>query len=157
MALEIERKFLVKGDFRPFSVSHKTMIQAYVSSGPHHTVRVRIAGDEAWITIKGRSTDNGLSREEWETPIDPGKALELLPLCNPSYIQKTRYYVPTGVHTYEVDVFEGDNQGLIVAEVELRQPDEVFEKPDWLGQEVTGKAQYYNSRLTTNPYKNWQE
>jgi CYTH domain-containing protein len=117
---------------------------------------VRLKGDKGFLTIKGPSRDGGLSRFEWEKEIGADEARELLALCEPGLIDKTRWLVKAGTHTFEVDEFHGDNEGLIMAEVELSAPDEPYEKPEWLGQEVTGDRRYYNSYLSKNPYKIWK-
>ena len=156
MAQEIERKFLVAGDFRPFVRKAIRIIQGYLSSAPERTVRVRIKGEKGFITIKGKASEIGASRFEWEKEIPVDEVRELLKICEPGVIDKTRYLVDAGNHTFEVDEFYGDNEGLTVAEVELGSEDEAFEKPSWLGEEVTGDVKYYNSMLMKNPYKNWK-
>jgi len=156
MAKEIERKFLVKGDFKSAAKKETRIIQGYLSSVPERTVRVRIKGDKGFITIKGIGNESGASRFEWEKEIPVEEVKELLKICEPGIIDKTRYLVDVGNHTFEVDEFYGDNEGLVVAEVELKDENEVFEKPDWLGEEVTGDKKYYNSMLMKNPYKNWK-
>lgn len=156
MAQEIERKFLVNGDFKPAAVKATHITQGYLCSAPERTVRVRIMGDKGFITIKGAASHGGVSRFEWEKEIPVEDARELLKLCEPGVIDKTRYLVPVGEHCFEVDEFYGENEGLTVAEVELGSEDESFERPDWLGEEVTGNVSYYNSMLMKNPYKNWQ-
>jgi len=118
-------------------------------------VRVRIKGDSAFLTIKGKSNDSGTSRFEWEKQIDIHDAEALLDLCEAGILEKTRYEIPSGKHIYEVDEFQGKNQGLLIAEIELNSEDEVFEKPNWLGKEVTGDVKYYNSQLSKQPYKTW--
>jgi adenylate cyclase len=156
MAQEIERKFLVAGEFKS-SVSKETRItQGYLSSVPERTVRVRVKGDKGFLTIKGIGNASGASRYEWEKEIAVEEVKELLEICEPGVIDKTRFLVKSGNHTFEVDEFYGDNEGLTVAEVELSSEDEVFEKPEWLGEEVTGDPKYYNSMLMKNPYKNWK-
>jgi len=153
---EIERKFLIKDDrFKTEAVKELRIIQGYLSSVAARTVRVRIKGDKGFLTIKGISNDSGTSRFEWEKEIPVAEAKTLLTLCEPGVIDKTRYLVPCGEHTYEVDEFYGDNQGLTVAEIELNDEDEAFEKPCWLAAEVTGDARYYNSVLMKKPYKAW--
>jgi len=156
MAQEIERKFLVKGSFKEAAFDAIRITQGYLSTSPGRSVRVRIRGSQGFLTIKGPSRDGGLSRFEWEKEIGADEARELMALCEPGLIDKTRWLVKVGSHTFEVDEFHGDNEGLIVAEVELGAPDEAFEKPDWLGEEVTGDRRYYNSALTRNPYKIWK-
>jgi adenylate cyclase len=155
MAKEIERKFLVNGDFKSAAKREKRIIQGYLSSVPERTVRVRIKGDKGYITIKGIGNESGASRFEWEKEIPVDEVKELLNICEPGIIDKTRYLVDVGNHTFEVDEFYGDNEGLVVAEVELKDENENFEKPEWLGKEVTGDKKYYNSMLMKNPYKNW--
>ena len=156
MAQEIERKFLVRGSFKEAAFDALQICQGYISSAPGRSVRVRIRGNQGFLTIKGPSHDGGLSRFEWEKEIGADEARELLALCEPGLIDKTRWLVKAGTHTFEVDEFHGDNEGLIVAEVELTAPDEPYEKPEWLGPEVTGDRRYYNSYLTKNPYKIWK-
>jgi len=158
MAQEIERKFLVRGDFKSDAVRSVRMAQGYLCPGSGKTVRVRIAGDKAYLTIKGPSYDGGLSRFEWEKEITIEDARSLLTLAEDSIIDKTRYYVPSedGRHTWEVDEFYGDNEGLVVAEVELLSAVDAVPKPSWLGEEVTGDRRFYNAQLTRNPYKNWK-
>ncbi|MBE6222550.1 MAG: CYTH domain-containing protein [Bacteroidales bacterium] len=156
MAQEIERKFLVKGSFKEAAFDALRITQGYLSTAPGRSVRVRLRGEQGFLTIKGPSLDGGLSRFEWEKEIGAQDARELLALCEPGIIDKTRWLVKAGRHTFEVDEFHGDNEGLIVAEVELGTPDEAFEKPAWLGEEVTGDRRYYNSALTKNPYKDWK-
>jgi len=155
MAQEIERKFLVAGEFKSQATKSIHITQGYLSSIPERTVRVRIKGDKGFITIKGIGDASGASRYEWEKEIPVSEVEELLRICEPGVIDKTRYLVPAGKHTYEVDEFYGDNEGLVVAEVELSSPDESFDKPQWLGEEVTGDSKYYNSILMKDPYKNW--
>lgn len=155
MPQEIEHKFLIKGDFRPFVSESTRITQGYLSSVPGRTVRVRIKGDKGYITIKGISNKEGTSRYEWEKEIPVSEVEELLKICEPGVIDKTRYIVLYGDHTFEVDEFYGENQGLVIAEVELKSESEKFEVPDWLGEEVTGDDRYYNSRLLKNPYSKW--
>ncbi|MCP4323721.1 MAG: CYTH domain-containing protein [Alteromonadales bacterium] len=153
---EIERKFLIKDNSFKVDVVTKTrIIQGYLNSTPERTVRVRLNGEQGYLTIKGISSENGTSRFEWEKKIPKEEALALLEICEPGVIDKTRYLVPHGLHTFEVDEFYGENQGLTVAEVELSSEDEVYSKPAWLGEQVTGQAKYYNSMLVKNPYKSW--
>ena len=155
MALEIERKFLVTGNYRAAARSSQRIVQGYLSSVPERTVRVRIRGDQGFLTIKGVSSTSGASRYEWEREIPRPEAEELLALCEPGIIDKTRHLVPCGHHTFEVDQFHGDNAGLIVAEVELASEDEAFTRPPWLGKEVTGDARYFNSQLMKHPFRSW--
>ena len=155
MAQEIERKFLVKGDFKASAFKETRITQAYLSSVPERTVRVRIKGDKGFLTIKGIGNASGASRYEWEREIPVNEVKELLELCEPGALDKTRYLVKSGDHTFEVDEFYGENEGLTVAEVELGSEDEEFIKPDWLGEEVTGDVRYFNSMLMKTPFKNW--
>ncbi|PKG38338.1 CYTH domain-containing protein [Psychromonas sp. Urea-02u-13] len=153
---EIERKFLIKNDsFKNEVASETRIVQGYLNSAPERTVRVRLNGEQGFLTVKGISSESGTSRFEWEKKIPKEEALALLAICEAGVIDKTRYLVPCGQHTFEVDEFYGDNQGLIVAEVELSSEDEAFSIPTWLGEQVTGQAKYYNSMLVKNPYKNW--
>ena len=145
--LEIERKFLVKGDFSPFVTKTEKIIQAYIVSEKERTVRVRVKGEKAFLTIKGAANSNGFSRLEFEYPIPIDDAQHILNLAIPGIIEKDRNYIPFGNHIYEVDVFHGNHEGLIIAELELQSENESFEKPDWLGDEVTGNEQYYNAYL----------
>ena len=155
MAQEIEKKFLVKGDFKNSATKATRITQGYLSSVPERTVRVRVKGDKGYITIKGIGNDSGASRYEWEKEIPVAEVQELLKICEPGVIDKTRYLVPCGKYTFEVDEFYGDNEGLTVAEVELDTENAAFERPVWLDEEVTGDVKYYNSMLMKNPYKNW--
>ena len=155
MATEIERKFLVTGDFGRQVTSAQSIVQGFICSQPGRTVRVRIRGEEGFLTIKGASDEKGLSRYEFEQKIPLADAEELLKLCEPGAIDKMRNLVPAGKHTWEIDVFHGENEGLILAEIELASEDEPFERPDWIGQEVSGDRRYYNSMLTKHPYKQW--
>jgi adenylate cyclase len=156
MAQEIERKFLVKGDFKPFATKQTRITQGYLSSVPERTVRVRIKGDKGFITIKGIGNESGASRYEWEKEIPVDEVKELLKICEPGVIDKTRFIVPANDGLkFEVDEFYGDNEGLTVAEIELPSEDFKFDKPEWLGEEVTGDVKYFNSMLMKNPYKNW--
>ena len=155
MSIEIERKFLVKGPFKEQAASRTHIIQGYISSQKGRTVRVRLRDKKAYLTIKGPSRDGGLSRYEFEKEITIDEGLSLLTLCEPGVIEKDRWLVPCGNHTFEVDELFGENEGLLLAEVELSAPDEPFEKPSFLGQEVTGDRRYYNSSLRINPYRNW--
>jgi adenylate cyclase len=147
MATETERKFLVKDEFRHLSVKEIEIMQCYLSIDPEKTIRLRIADEKAILTIKSRPRKNSITRSEWEVPIPLTDAEEMLYLCLPGRVVKTRYLIPAGNHTFEVDVFHDKNEGLIIAEIELISEDEYFERPDWLGEEVTGKPQYYNVNL----------
>ena len=155
MGLEIERKFLVVGEFRDQAYSYSRIRQGYISSGNGKTVRVRIRDDKGYLTIKGPSDRAGLARYEFETEIALSDAQDLMKLCEPGIIDKTRYLVRCGGHVFEVDEFYGDNEGLVMAEVELRSEDEPFQKPPFIGAEVTGDRRYYNAHLRRNPYKTW--
>ena len=147
---------MVNGDFKSDAFKATRITQGYLSSVPERTVRVRVKGDKGFITIKGIGNASGASRFEWEKVIPVEDVKALLEICEPGVIDKTRYLVKAGEHTYEVDEFYGDNEGLTVAEVELSDENEAFDKPSWLGEEVTGDAKYYNSMLMKNPYKNWK-
>ena len=154
--LEIERKFLVKSDafLKLYKVKNR-IVQGYLSSVPERTVRVRIKGEKGYLTIKGKSNESGLTRIEWEKEIDVKEAEQLLQLCESGVIDKIRYDIESGNHIIEVDVFEGENKGLIMAEIELKSENESYEKPDWLGNEVTGDEKYYNAYLSKKPFKTW--
>ncbi len=156
MAQEIERKFLVKGDFKSEAFKSTRITQGYLSSVPERTVRVRVKGDKGFITIKGIGNESGASRFEWEKEIPVDEVRDLLKICEPGVIDKTRYLVKNGDLTFEVDEFYGDNDGLTVAEIELPDEQAQFNRPDWLGEEVTGDVRFYNSMLMKNPYKNWK-
>ena len=154
--LEIERKFLVNSNaFKTEAFTQNRISQGYLSSVPERTVRVRIKGNKGFLTIKGASNESGLSRFEWEKEIPVDEATTLLKLCEEGVIDKTRFEVKMGKHIIEIDEFHGDNEGLIMAEIELKNETEAFEKPNWLGIEVTNDARYYNSYLSKNPYKTW--
>lgn len=156
MSQEVEKKFLVRtNDFKAEAFRQTRIIQGYLSSVPERTVRVRIKGAAGYITVKGIGNETGASRFEWEKEIPASEATELLKLCEPGVIDKTRYEVKTGNHRFEVDEFYGANEGLILAEVELKDEMERFEKPAWLGQEVTGDNKYYNSMLMKHPFTSW--
>ena len=156
MAQEIERKFLVKGDYKSVAIKSERIVQAYLSSIAERNVRVRIKNQKGFLTIKGASNASGTTRFEWEKEISVEEAEQLLQLCEPGSIDKTRYLIPVGKHMFEVDEFYGENEGLVVAEIEISNESEAFEKPDWLGKEVTGDIRYYNSQLMKNPFKNWK-
>lgn len=154
--IEIERKFLVKNDsFKAIAFTQNQIAQGYLSSVPDRTVRVRIKSNKGFLTIKGASNAGGLSRFEWEKEIPIDDAKNLLLLCEAGVIDKTRFEVKCGHHTFEIDVFHGNNNGLIVAEIELETETDSFEKPDWLGKEVTGDIRYYNAYLSKNPFEKW--
>ena len=156
MAVEIERKFLVRGEYKSLALSHSRIIQGYICSQKGRTVRVRLRDDRAYLTIKGPSFNGGLSRYEFEKEITKDEGLSLLRLCEPGVIDKIRWLVPAGTHTFEVDEFFGDNEGLVVAEVELSSEEEEYIHPDFLGEEVTGDRKYYNSNLRVLPFKEWK-
>ncbi len=150
---EIERKFLLLSEDYKKEAFRKTKIaQGYLNSHVERTVRVRIRNDSGFLTIKGKSGESGMSRFEWEKEISLEEAESLLKLCEPGIIEKMRYEVRAGNHIFEVDEFFGMNEGLLLAEVELNSEEEEFERPAWLGKEVTGEPQYYNSYLCKNPY-----
>ena len=153
MAIEIERKFLVKGDFLPYVTKKEKIVQAYICNVPEKTVRVRIKGEKSFLTIKGPSDKNGFSRCEFEYEIPVVDATEMLALCSAGIIEKVRHYIIYEKHTFEVDVFYGNNEGLILAELELESENEVFSKPEWLGEEVTGDIRYYNAYMVQHPFK----
>lgn len=154
--IEIERKFLVKNDtFIDQATTKKYISQGYLNSHPLRTVRVRTKGDQAFLTIKGQSSASGMSRFEWEKEIAVDEAKALLSLCESGIIEKTRYEIYLEKHTFEVDVFHGLNDGLIIAEIELETEMETFTIPDWLGIEVTGDKRYYNSYLSQLPFNTW--
>ena len=154
--IEIERKFLTTSEaFKKEAFAKNRISQGYLSSIPERTVRVRIKENKGFITIKGVSNETGLSRFEWEKEIPIEEATALLKLCEKGIIDKTRFEVKIGNHIFEVDEFYGENKGLIIAEVELKSETETFEKPVWLGKEVTNDIRYYNSYLSKNPFRNW--
>lgn len=156
MKLEIERKFLVLNEnFKSEAFQKHRIIQKYLSSVPERSVRIRLKDDVGYLTIKGRGNSSGISRLEWEREIPGYEAKELLDICEDGAIDKYRYLIRVGKHVYEVDEYLGENEGLIIAEIELASEKELFDKPDWLGEEVTGIKKYYNSMLRTNPFSNW--
>lgn len=156
--IEIERKFLVHSDaYKSESFRRTRIVQAFLNSDKSRIVRVRISGEVGFLTIKGEPSQDGVSRFEWERQISLSDAEALLELCEDGVIDKIRYEVKSGEHVFEVDEFFGSNEGLVVAEVELNHVSEIFTKPDWLGEEVTGRVKYFNSQLLKNPFKNWPE
>lgn len=155
--LEIERKYLVTGDFKSQAKSHTSICQGYLVADAKRTVRIRLRGTKGYITIKGESSADGLQRFEWEKEIDADEARQLLKLCMPGSLEKVRWLVEFDGHTFEVDEFEGENKGLIMAEVELNNTNEKVNLPNWIGKEVTGDKRFYNSYLSQNPYKNWKD
>lgn len=156
--LEIERKFLVRhADYKRQAFSSSHIQQGYICSSHGRTVRVRIRDDRGFLTIKGPSDEKGMSRYEFEKEITLEEAQELMKLCEPGSIEKVRYLVKSGSHTFEVDEFHGENEGLVMAEVELQSEEEPYEKPDFIGEEVTGDRRYYNAYLTKCPFTSWPE
>jgi adenylate cyclase len=154
--LEIERKFLVtSADYKTLAFSKNHIAQGYLNSNPERTVRIRIKGESGFLTVKGIGNESGTTRFEWETEISLMEARPLLAICEQGVIDKIRYEVECGTHVFEVDEFFGNNEGLVIAEIELHDENESFEKPDWLGIEVTGDSRYYNAYLSNNPYENW--
>jgi adenylate cyclase len=154
--VEIERKFLVENnDFLKVATSSSKLVQGYLNSDKERTVRIRIQEEKAFLTIKGESSKNGLSRFEWEKEIRVQDAELLLQLCEKGIISKTRHYVIFEDFIIEVDVFDEENEGLILAEIELTSEDQKIKLPTWIGKEVTGHKRYYNSYLSTNSFKNW--
>lgn len=157
MAVEIERKFLVKGEFKSKSFKSYPIRQGYLTLSDLNVVRVRVRGDKGFITIKSAAEEGHLTRSEWEYEIPVLDAEEMLKLCEDAIVDKTRYLVKVGSHIFEIDEFYGNNEGLLLAEVELESEDESFERPDWIGEEVTGNIRYYNSFLSIHPFKEWKE
>ncbi|MFS4445880.1 CYTH domain-containing protein [Maribacter sp. 2307UL18-2] len=154
--IEIERKFLIKSDaYKQEAVSKERIVQGFLNTHEERTVRIRITGDFGYLTIKGKSNASGTSRFEWEKELLVADAKALLELCEKGIIDKTRYRVPKGQHIFEIDEFHGENDGLVIGEIELTEEVEHFEHPDWLGDEVTGDVKYYNSKLSKNPFKTW--
>ena len=154
--IEIERKFLVASNaYKDEAFKSTRIIQGFLNTHKKRTVRVRLKGDRAYITVKGQSSEDGLSRFEWEKEISKAEAESLLNICESGVIDKIRYEVKIKNHTFEIDEFFGANEGLVIAEVELGSENEAFETPYWLGEEVTGHIKYYNSQLSKQPYKNW--
>jgi len=154
--IEIERKFLVDSEeYKQEAYKSTRITQGFLSTDPERTVRVRVKGTQGYLTIKGKSNTSGASRFEWEKEIELNEAEALLKLCKKGIIDKIRYEVRNNTHTYEIDEFFGDNNGLVVAEIELNSEEEAFEKPNWLGVEVTGDAKYYNSQLSIIPFSEW--
>ncbi len=152
--VEIERKFLVKLDgFKAMATAKMRIVQGFLNTHPERTVRIRITADVGYITVKGKSNSSGTTRFEWEKEIAVHEAEALLQLCEKGVLEKIRYEIPFGEHLFEVDEFLGQNEGLVVAEIELKSEGEDFDKPSWLGKEVTGEVKYYNSQLIKNPFK----
>ncbi len=154
--IEIERKYLVNSlAFKDEAFTQNDIAQGYLNSNPERTVRIRVKGNKGFITIKGIGNESGASRLEWEQEIPVEDAKTLLKLCEKGAIEKTRYEVKSGQHIIEIDEFHGDNEGLIIAEIELENENDSIEKPSWLDKEVTGDERYYNSYLSLNPFKMW--
>ncbi|MDO5524359.1 MAG: CYTH domain-containing protein [Bacteroidia bacterium] len=157
MGYEIERKFLVNGDYKSQSHKNFRIRQGYLALSGVSVVRVRIKGERAYVTIKSALEENTIKRNEWEYEVPVADAEEMLLLCEEAVVEKTRYLINVGTHVFEVDEFYGNNEGLLIAEVELGHEDEPYEKPAWLGAEVTGNVRYYNSFLSIHPYKEWKD
>jgi CYTH domain-containing protein len=156
--VEIERKFLVKSDaYKKEAISIERIVQGFLNTHPNRTVRVRIKGNKGFLTIKGISNEAGTSRFEWEQEIEVSEAEALIQLCEETVIEKTRYEIPNGGFIFEVDEFLNENEGLVIAEIELENENDPFEHPRWLGEEVTGQLKYYNSLLSKKPYKSWEK
>lgn len=155
--IEIERKYTVKDtDFLSKKYKEEKIIQGYLSTDPERVVRIRVKGDKGFITIKGKSFAGGTSRLEWEKEISVAEVLALLPLCLPGVINKTRYFIVFENQEFEVDVFHDENEGLVIAELELQDEKQKVILPDWVADEVTNDIRYYNAYLTLNPYKSWK-
>lgn len=156
MSIEIERKFLVSNDsFKSESFKNSSIKQGFLNSNKNRIVRVRISDTKGYLTIKGLSSEDGTTRFEWEKEIPFQEAVSLLKLCEKGVIEKTRFFVKSESHIFEIDEFTGENEGLIVAEIELKNSKESFSKPNWLGREVTGVTKYYNSEISKTPYSQW--
>ena len=154
--IEIERKFLVKSnDYRNDAITKRRIVQGFLNTHPERTVRVRINEDKGFLTVKGVSNKEGTSRFEWEKEIPVSEAETLLMLCEKTVINKMRYEIPAGEFVFEVDEFLGENEGLVIAEIELNTESDEFKRPNWLGEEVTGQVKYYNSLLSKEPFKKW--
>jgi len=157
MGYEIERKFLVRGDYKADAYKSMIIRQGYLSLSGISVIRIRIKGEKAFVTIKSALVEGKIKRHEWEYEIPTEDAEEMLQLCEDGLIEKKRYLVKVGKHIFEVDEFFGKNQGLLLAEVELESENEPYETPEWLGPEVTGNVRYYNSYLSIHPYEEWME
>ncbi|MFT5666323.1 MAG: adenylate cyclase [Vicingaceae bacterium] len=156
MGLEIERKFLIKNDSWKNEIKKTVSIrQGYLNSEVERTVRIRIQGEQGVLTIKGKNQN--VTRKEFEYQIPLDDALNLLSMCEKPIIEKTRFLIPSNRSTWEIDVFDGENKGLVIAEIELTSEEESFDIPNWLGEEVSSESKYYNSSLITNPYGNWKK
>lgn len=155
--LEIERKYLVRSRaYREEAIKMEEIVQGFLNTHPDRTVRVRLSGEKGFITVKGSTDAEGITRFEWEREIPAAEARALLEICEPGVISKQRYFVRSGTHLIEVDEFRGANEGLVVAEIEMQEIDEIIVKPEWLGAEVTGDPKYYNSQLSKKPYTTWK-
>ena len=155
--IEIERKYLVNSkDYISLAFSKSHIVQGFLNSHPDRVVRIRIADDKAFLTVKGRSNSAGTTRFEWEKEIPTPEAKLLLELCEKEILEKIRYFVRTGTHIIEVDEFLGSNQGLVIAEIEIEKEEDNIEVPSWVGLEVTGDIKYYNSQLSKSPFKEWK-
>lgn len=157
MGYEIERKFLLKADPPLQGRTGRRIIQGYISRDPERNVRIRIRDKQAFITIKGSGSGKQRRRYEWEKEIPLEEGRQLMKLCHAGLIDKTRYNIPCGEHIIELDCFHGENEGLVLAEIELKSENEAFERPSWLGREVTGQIRYYNNQLSQHPYLNWDD
>lgn len=157
MAYEIERKYIVNGEFKHLATSSTYIVQGYIFSNSEKSVRVRLKGDRGYITVKSTISDTSVTRNEWEYPIPASEVNELLRICEPSLIEKTRYIVYYKNQTIEIDEFYGQNEGLQLAEVELSFENQHFDKPPFLGKEVTGDAKYLNASLSKRPYSEWSD
>ena len=156
--LEIERKFLVKSNnYKEGAISKNRIVQGFLNTHPERTVRVRITEEKGFLTVKGMGNDSGTTRFEWETEISLAEATNLIDLCEPVILEKVRFKVPVDGAMFEVDEFLGENKGLVIAEIELQHEDQPFQKPDWLGKEVTGNIKYYNAQLSITPFNQWKD
>ncbi len=156
--IEIERKFLVRSRaYRDKAEKKEEIIQGFLNTHPDRTVRIRLSGEQGFLTVKGRTDAEGITRFEWEREIPATEARALLEICEPGVISKVRYFVRSDSHLIEIDEFGGANEGLVIAEIEMQEIDEIIVKPDWLGEEVTGDPKYYNSQLSKKPYSAWKE
>lgn len=155
--MEIERKFLVANqEYKSEAFEKDLIVQGFLNTEPERTVRVRVIKGQGIITVKGKTSKSGTTRQEWEFGIGQDEAKELLTICKMPLIEKVRYQVRCGSHLFEVDEFHGVNEGLVIAEVELQTEEEIFVKPPWLGDEVTGDPKYYNTQLSKSPFKVWR-
>lgn len=156
MNKEIERKFLVNGNFKKYAIKSYKITQGFLSSVPERTVRVRIKDNQGFLTVKGIGNTSGTTRFEWEKEMSKIEAEKLLALCEPTIIEKVRYIISTNNNLFfEVDEYLGKNKGLLIAEIELPEENTIFEKPGWLGEEVTGQVAYYNAMLSKKPFSIW--